>query len=210
MSRPFAIAAILAALLGPAVAFGILFIRWIPLAEAFKQRMAASAPAPEPAMKSWNFWTLEIGTLSEDLLKERQAVRDRDKDLSAWQKRLETEKAELARVREQIEAIRAEIDKTVVTLMDAERPNLKALSRSYAAMKAPQAVAIFRKTDDDIIVKILSLMKPDLVAKILSEMSSDAGASKNSPDEKTGSERAARITEMLRLLKQENPKSTTP
>jgi flagellar motility protein MotE (MotC chaperone) len=208
MSRPFAIVAVLAALLGLAVALATLFVRWIPLAEALKQRRAASAPAIVP--KNWDFWTLEIGTLSEDLIKERQAVRDRDKDLSAWQKQLETEKAELTRVREQIEAIRDEIDKTVITLMEAEKPNIKSLSRSYAAMKAPQAAAIFRKTNDDIIVKILSLMKPDTVAKILSEMAQEATPSQGPPDETTGSARAARITEMLRLLKQENPKAGTP
>ena len=206
MGRSFAIVALLAALLGLAVAFGTLYVRWIPLAEAVKQQAAASALVS----KDWDFWTLEIGTLSEDLLKERLAVRERDKDLSAWQKQLEAEKAELVRVREQIEAIRDEINKTVVTLMDAEKPNIKSLSRSYAAMKAPQAAAIFRKTNDDIIVKILSLMKPETVAKILSEMASEANTAQGPPDETMGSERAARITEMLRLLKQENPKEGAP
>lgn len=206
MSRSFAIAATVAALLGLAVAFGTLFVRWIPLAEAFKLR--ASAPVLVP--KDWDFWTTEIGSLSEDLLKERQAVREKEKDLAAWQKQIETEKAELVRAREEIEAIRDEINKTVITLMDAEKPNIKSLSRSYAAMKAPQAAAIFRKTNDDIIVKILSLMKPDTVAKILSEMASETNAAQNPPDETLGTARAARITEMLRLLKQENSKEGTP
>jgi flagellar motility protein MotE (MotC chaperone) len=210
MSRSFAIVATLAVLLGLAVAFGTLFVRWIPLAEAFKQRATASASAPALVPKSWDFWTLEIGKLSEDLLKERQAVHEREKDLAAWQKQLETEKTELVRVREQIEAIRDEIDKTVITLMEAEKPNIKSLSRSYAAMKATQAAAIFRKTNDDIIVKILSLMKPDIVAKILSEMASETNAAPSPAGEITGSARAARITEMLRLLKQENPKAGTP
>jgi flagellar motility protein MotE (MotC chaperone) len=206
MSRSFAIVAMLAALLGLTAAFVTLFVRWIPLTEAFKKR----AVVPVLVSKDWDFWTLEISKLSEDLLKERQAVRERDKDLSAWQKQLETEKAELVHVREQIEAIRDEINKTVVTLMDAEKPNLKSLSRSYATMKPPQAVAIFRKMNDDIIVKILSLMKPETVAKILSEMASEANAAQSPTDETTGSARAARITELLRLLKQENPKAGTP
>jgi hypothetical protein len=48
------------------------------------------------------------------------------------------------------------------------------------------------------------------VAKILSEMAQEATPAQGPPDETTGSARAARITEMLRLLKQENPKAGTP
>ena len=211
MSKSLVIAAALSCLLGFAVAFGLLFLSWTPLLESLKQQQEAAAPAVVP--KNWDFWTLEIGALSEELLKERQSLRDRSKDLDIWKKQLETEKGELARVREQIEAIRDEIDKSVVTLLEAEKPNLKALSKSYATMKPPQAVAIFRKTNDDIIVKILSLMKPDMVAAILSEMSAESKEPKDpkgQPDETTGSARAARITEMLRLLKQENSKKETP
>jgi flagellar motility protein MotE (MotC chaperone) len=206
MTRSLAIAAILAVLLGLAVSFGTLILCWGPLVEAAKQREAAPTLIP----KDWDFWTLESGTLSEELLKERKAVQERANDLDTWQKQLETEKAELIRVREQIEAIRDEIDKTVITLMDSEKPNIKALSRSYAAMKPPQAVAIFRKTNDEIVVKILSLMKPDTVAIILAEMASEARTAQGQSDETMGSARAARITEMMRLIKKENSKKETP
>ena len=208
MTKSTAIAAIVSCLLGFAVTFGLLFLSWGPLVESLKPPQEPQAPVVTP--KNWDFWTLEIGALSEELLKERQALRNRSKDLDIWQKQLETEKAELVRVREQIQSIRDEIDKSVVTLLEAEKPNLKALSKSYAIMKAPQAVAIFRKTNDDIIVKILSLMKPDTVATILAEMSAEAKDPKASPDEISGSARAARITEMLRLLKQESAKKETP
>jgi len=212
MTRSLAIAAALSCLLGFAVAFGLLYFRWMPLVESLKQQQQEEETASF-VPKNWDFWTLEIGALSEELVKERQALRDRAKDLDIWQKQLEAEKGELVRVREQVGAIRDEIDKAVVTLLEAEKPNLKALSKSYAIMKPPQAVAIFRKTNDDIIVKILSLMKPDMVASILSEMSADSKDPKDpkgGPDETTGSARAARITEMLRLLKQENSKKETP
>ena len=185
----------------------------MPLVEALKQQQQQEEETASFVPKNWDFWTLEIGALSEELVKERQALRDRAKDLDIWQKQLEAEKGELVRVREQVGAIRDEIDKAVVTLLEAEKPNLKALSKSYAIMKPPQAVAIFRKTNDDIIVKLLSLMKPDMVASILSEMSAeskDPKDPKGGPDETTGSARAARITEMLRLLKQENSKKETP
>ena len=221
MNRNFAIVAALSGLLGFAVAFSLLSMRWTPLVEALQQQRVEAAPPPVVVAKNWDFWTLEIGALSEELLKERQALRSRTKDLDTWQKQLETEKGELVRVREQIEAIRDEINKSVVTLMEAEKPNLKALSKSYSIMKPPQAVAIFRKTNDDIVVKILSLMKPDMVAAILAQMSADTPeakgpAAKGQPDTKgsseetTGNARAARITEMLRLLKQETAKKETP
>jgi hypothetical protein len=215
MNKLFPIAVILAAILGFAAAFGTLMLRWSPLIETSKKQ--PDIPSLKP--KDWDFWTLESNSLSEELLKERKLLKERAKDLDAWQQKLAAEKAELIRVREQIEAIRKEIDQTVITLMEAERPNLKSLSRSYSAMKAAQAVAIFRKTNDDIIVKILSLMKPDTVALILSEMASDANtsprpqggnATANPAEEMDGSTRAARITEMLRLLKQENLKQQTP
>ena len=206
MTRSLALAATLAVLLGLAVSFGTVILCWGPLVEAAKQREAVPTLIP----KDWDFWTLESGTLSEELLKERKAVQERANDLDTWQKQLETEKAELIRVREQIEAIRDEIDKTVITLMDAEKPNIKALSRSYAAMKPPQAIAIFRKTNDEIVVKILSLMKPDTVAIILAEMASEANNAQGQSDETMGSARAARITEMMRLIKKENSKKEAP
>jgi hypothetical protein len=56
------------------------------------------------------------------------------------------------------------------------------------------------------VVKILSLMKPDIVAAILSEMAAEPPPPKGAPEETLGAARAARITEMLRLLKQETPK----
>jgi Mg/Co/Ni transporter MgtE len=94
--------------------------------------------------------------------------------------------------------------------MEAEKPNLKSLSLTFAAMKSPQVEAIFRETGDDMIVKILSLMKPDNVAKILSQMASETEADRGQPDETTGPARAARITEKLRLLKQEKSKTNDP
>ncbi len=206
MSRSFIFVAILAVLFGLAAAFGTLILRWLPLAEALKQKNST----PELVPRDWDFWTTESGTLSEDLRKERQAVRERAKDLDAWQKQIEAEKAELVRVREQIQGIRDEINKTVITLMEAEKPNLKSLSKSYAIMKAPQAVAIFKETNDDIIVKILSLMKPETIAKILAEMSSEPALPGVQPDATSGSAKAARITEMLRLLKQENTNTEIP
>ena len=206
MNRSFILIAILAGLFGLVAAFGTLILRWQHVAGALKQ----SNVVPELAPRDWDFWTSETGTLSEELRKERLAVAERAKDLDAWQKQIEAEKAELVSVREQIQAIRDEIDKTAITLLEAEKPNLKSLSRSYASMKAPQAAAIFKKTNDDIVVKILSLMKPETTAKILAEMSLESTLPGAPPDEISGAARAARITEMLRLLKQENIKKDNP
>jgi hypothetical protein len=78
MIRSFIFITLGAVLLGLMVAFGTLLFRWIPLAQTLQPR----TPPPVLVSRDWDFWTLEIGSLSEDLLKERKALSERDKELS--------------------------------------------------------------------------------------------------------------------------------
>lgn len=201
MNKLVIILAAVACLLGIGAAVGTLVMRWNKLIEL------KNAPEKEPEVfaNDWNFWTLEISLLSEELRKERESIGKKKAELDTLEKRLQAERAELLRVRQQIEDIRDEIQKSVVTLLESEKPNLKSLSRSYSAMKPSEAVEIIQNLNDEMIVKILSLMKPNVVAAILTQLS--ASSSKD-PSLPKGSERAARITEKLRLLKDTEKKET--
>ena len=60
-----------------------------------------------------------------------------------------------------------------------------------------EAVAIFREMDENMAVKILSMMKPENVAPILGEMTKAPAR----PGEESMARRAARISDKLRLIK---------
>jgi len=78
--------------------------------------------------------------------------------------------------------------------------NLKSLSQTYSNLTPKAAVAIFTEMDDTTVVKILSLMKADVVGPIFEEMSKDKSEKNNQ------AQRAATLSERLRLMK---AKSTT-
>lgn len=199
MNKSVIILAALACLIGIGAAVGTLVMRW--------GQLIALKNAPEKELEipanDWNFWTLEMSVLSEELRKERDAIGKKKAELDTLEKRLQAEKAELLRVRQQIEDIRDEIQNSVVTLLESEKPNLKSLSRSYSAMKPAEAVEILQNLNDEMIVKLLSLMKPNVTAAILAQLST---ANNTDPSKPKGSERAARITEKLRLLKDQEKK----
>lgn len=155
------------------------------------------------APRNWDFWTLEMSNLAEELQRERESIEQRKRDLDAYAQRLQAEKAELENLRNLIASLRDEINRSVITLTEAEKPNLKTLARTYASMKPAESAPILSRMDDEMVVKILSLMKPDVVANILTQISNLQPATSNIPAELIGSARAARISEKLRLLKQE-------
>ncbi|MCS7008671.1 MAG: hypothetical protein NZL93_01880, partial [Chthoniobacterales bacterium] len=76
---------------------------------------------------------------------------------------------------------------------------------TYASMKPAESAPILSRMSDEMVVKILALMKPDVVANILTHISNLQPSTSNIPAEFIGSARAARISEKLRLLKQEQP-----
>ena len=205
MTRSFALVTALAMILGFVTVAVMLQKRWPMLAVVAEEKAEQMRLAP----RNWDFWTLEMGALSEELIQEKEAQRIRKQDLEALSQRIQSEKAELQVIRDQITAIRNELNDSVITLLEAEKPNLKTLSRSYAAMKPAEAAPILRHMNDEMLVKLLALMKPDVVASILTQMAAlkpEAGDPPNS----SGSARAAKISEKLRLLKQEPSQENAP
>jgi len=153
-------------------------------------------PPAEMKQKGWDFWTIEIDNLSNELKEERARLKKQSELMDQRAARLAAEEKELGKVRADIETLRKEIADKVVEINADESKNLRALAQTYAALTPRGAVAIFREMDDTTAVKILSLMKSDIVGPIFEEMSKTA-----SPDGAPLARRAAVLSEKLRLMK---------
>lgn len=155
----------------------------------------AKAPEVETA-RGWDFWTIEIENLSNELRGERERQRQQAEELEQRAARIAAEEVELGKVRAELEALRAEIGNKIVEVTADEAKNLRTLAQTYSNLTPRAAVAIIRALDDNMTVKILSLMKPDVVGPIFEEMSRTAD-----DDGVPLAERAARLSNRLRLIK---------
>jgi flagellar motility protein MotE (MotC chaperone) len=149
----------------------------------------------ERKTKGWDFWTIEIENLSNELKEERAQLRKRTDLLEQREARVALEEKELGKVRASIEKMRREIAEKVIEISADESKNLRTLAQTYTNLSPKAVVAIIREMDDVTSVKILSLMKPDAVGPVFEEMSRTAG-----PDGPL-SRRAAILSEKLRLVK---------
>lgn len=169
------------------------------VAQAVEVRKAAEA-AKKPD-KPWDFWTVELENLANDLKDERQKIKQREEQLGQREARLQLEQQELEKTRKQIETMRSSIDQRLIEVSEGEMANLKKLSQSYSALSPRAAVAIFKEMEETTLVKLLSIMKPEMVGQFLEEMS------KQSATDQTLAKRAANLSERLRLIR--TPKPTT-
>jgi flagellar motility protein MotE (MotC chaperone) len=161
---------------------------------------AARAHRPAPAdgetkAKGWDFWTIEIENLSNELKEERAHLLKRSDLLDQREARLASEEKELGKVRADVERLRKEIADKVIEVSVDEAKNLRALAQTYTNLSPKAVVAIFREMDDVTTVKILSLMKPDAIGPIFEEMSRSNG------EDGSQARRAAVLSEKLRLMK---------
>ena len=164
--------------------------------DAIEIRAKAKAAAQPKKEKGWDFWTIEIENLSNELKEERARMRKQADLLEQREARVAAERKELATMRAEIEGLRKEIAEKVISIRDDEAKNLRALSQTYANLTPGAAVAIIRELDDVTAVKILFLMKPDVVGPIFEQMSKTNGS-----DGAPLSRRAALLSEKLRLMK---------
>ncbi|MEA3212874.1 MAG: hypothetical protein QOE70_5931 [Chthoniobacter sp.] len=164
----------------------------------------AKPPSPANAPRDWVFWTDEINHLASNLKEEREALDDREKELVQFEKRLVGEREELRKVRTELDGMRREVTDNIPKIEASEKQNVKNLAKTYAAMKPKDAVAVMRELDDSSIVKILASMKADVVGTIFQEMA------KAIDSDGTLAMRAARISEQLRLVRNEPKTATQP
>jgi len=155
-----------------------------------------AAAATQKKEKGWDFWTIEIENLSNELKEERARLRKQAELFEQREARIAAEQQELAAMRREIEGLRQEIAEKVIEIRADEAKNIRSLAQSYANLTPRAAVAILRELDDVTAVKILFLMKPDIVGPIFEEMSRTNGS-----DGTPLARRAAILSEKLRLMK---------
>jgi flagellar motility protein MotE (MotC chaperone) len=141
---------------------------------------AAPAPAAEPAKPKHDISDAdEAGSASEiDLLsslsKRRTELDGRETELTmrenlivAAEKRVDGKIAALKDLQAQIQKL--------VAQRDAEQEKqVAALVKTYSAMKPADAARIFDGLNDEILVPVASLMKPDVLAPVLAKMQAEA------------------------------------
>jgi flagellar motility protein MotE (MotC chaperone) len=200
IQNPFLLAA-LALLAGTAA--GVL-----PLLRAGDQliaqiRASRVAVAKEKKAQGWDFWTIEIDNLASELKEEKGRQHKQAELLDQRSARLDAEQQELEKIRSNIETMRTEIGEKIIEVHADEAKNLRGLAQTYTNLTPRAAVAIIREMDDNTVVKILSLMKPDVIAPIFEEMSTTT--------DKDGllARRVAVLSEKLRLLKATKPASNS-
>lgn len=159
----------------------------------------AEAEAKKIPEKPWDFWTVEMENLSNDLKEERAKIKAREEAVAQREALLVVEQRELDKTRKQIESLRASIDQRIIEVKTDEMANLKRLSQTYASLSPKSAVAIFKQMDDNVLAKTFSLMKPDIVGSYFEEMG------KQSASDPDLAKRAATLSEKLRLIKANKP-----
>jgi flagellar motility protein MotE (MotC chaperone) len=174
----------------------------VPLLES---AAAARVKKPDTELKQrgWDFWTIEIDNLSNELKEERARLRKQTELLDQRAARVTAEERELAKVRTDIDRLRKEIADKVIEIAADESKNIRTLSQTYSHLTPRAAVAIFKEMDDTTAVKILSLMKAETVGPIFEEMAKTAGA------DGPLARRAALLSEKLRLMKAGKPANSS-
>jgi len=205
---------LLAVILGTATAAGVLLLKW-PSVTTLPPEPPATRTKIKSQSKDWDFYTAEIDNLIQELQKERTGYEVKTKDLGAVEMRITAEKQELLRLREELLRLRGEIEKMrdnlttqTTELLSTEKSNIRNLARSYAIMKPAEAVAILSEMSDANIVKLLATMKADIVAKILGEMAKTKDPAAPADSKTTLANRAATISDQLRLFKNETTQAT--
>src|SRR5262245_7823328 len=123
-------------------------LSWRALGPMLQAAADAAAAAPaikesgELKKKGWDFWTIEVENLSNELKDERNRLRKQAESLDQRAARLAAEEKEFAKVRSNVEALRKEITDKVIEIAADEAKNLRALAQTYANLTPRAAVTI--------------------------------------------------------------------
>lgn len=180
---------------------------WRTVSTLVMQRVAVKPPTlqeSELKQKGWDFWTIEIENLANELKEERGRMKKQAELLEQRASRLAAEEKEFSKLRAEVEALRKQVSDKMVEITADEAKNIRTLSQTYTNLTPKGAVAILREMDDSTAVKILSLMKPDVVGPIFEEMGRSAGS------DTALAKRAAALSEKLRLMKAMKTAATSP
>lgn len=192
-TNPIVVLAI-ALLLGVSTGLSMFWKAAVPLIAAARAAQAKAVEVGKPAAP-WGFWTIEIENLASELKDQKAVVKKREEDLALREEHLNAERQELAKQREQLEAMRSEISGRIVSIQTDEVKNLKSLVATYSNLTPKATLTIFKEMDDNMVVKLLSLMKTDVISPLFEEMSKQAAT------DPAMARRVAALSEKLRLLK---------
>jgi flagellar motility protein MotE (MotC chaperone) len=173
----------------------------VPLIAASKALKAKQAKAHKSVKPEapWDFWTIEIEELANELRDMKAVMRKKEEEVLAREQRFAAEKAELNKQRQQIEALRDEIARKIIEVQGDEAKSLKSLANTYSAMTPKALIPILREMDDTTVVKIFSLMKTEVVSAIFEEFGRQAAT------DTVLARRVAVISDKFRLLKTKAP-----
>lgn len=175
---------------------------------ARQQQLAEKAEVQnERRAQGWDFWTIEMENLANELKEEKKRLQQESDQLDQRAGRIAADRQELDRIRLDLEGMRKQIDQKVVVIRIDEVKNLKTLASTYSTLSPKGAVAILKEMDDATVVKILSLMKIDVVGPIFEEM---ARTPTGALDGSTLAKRAAALTDKIRLMKAGLAPARTP
>jgi Tfp pilus assembly protein PilN len=152
---------------------------------------AKEALAPE---KPWDFWTVEMENLASELKDDKARLKQREDLIAQREARLQVEKQEIEKMRKQLETLRSTIDSRLIEVTAGEEANLKKLAKTYATLSPKAAMVIYKEMDDNMLAKLMSVMRPDAQKVILEELSRQSATDPNM------AKRAAVVSEKLRLL----------
>jgi flagellar motility protein MotE (MotC chaperone) len=152
-----------------------------------KQVAAEIFPTVGP---SWEYNNPEADQLITELKAEKKSVEQRAQQLDDLEKRLNTERGELANVIQTVRQLQTNFDKSVLRIKDDEAVNLKKLAKVYSNMTPEGAASVMEQLDNEAIVKILLFLKDDETAAILESLSKR---------NEVAARRTAQISEQIRL-----------
>jgi flagellar motility protein MotE (MotC chaperone) len=170
------------------------------------EKAAAAVPPPPP----WNFKTDAVDELINELKASKEGLLEEMKDLSVLQMQIAAERQEVEKLKAEVVRLRSELDSRVLEVQEYEKDNIKKLVNAYSKMPPESAVPILFELDEDTVVKIMSMMRPDAVSNLLGRMAllvdKSGKGSSGLPDglavkEESPARRAASISDKLRLFK---------
>lgn len=187
---------LLGLILGVGTSMGFFWKAAVPLVAASRTlSKKAKSHAPVKPEAPWDFWTIEIEELSNELRDTKAALRKKEEEVAAREQRFAAERVELEKQRQQIEAMRQDIASRIIEVQADEAKSLKTLATTYSAMTPKAMVPILREMDDVVIVKLFSLMKTEVVSTIFEELGKQAA------NDAVLARRVAVISDKFRLLK---------
>jgi flagellar motility protein MotE (MotC chaperone) len=128
-----------------------------------------SDPAADDAQTATSGEVDVLGSLSKrsaELDAREQELDTQSNLIAAAEKRVDDKIAELKSLQSQLQTLMGQRDA-------AQQAQINALVKTYSSMKPKDAARIFNDLDDDVLLSVAQLMKPDVLGAIMAQMQSD-------------------------------------